>query len=81
MQFESRISRTEFYDKLGRKSGSENTPANAKTALNNFDLFCKHEYNQTLEKVIEEQVTITIKKKDLDKLKKSKIKFELTTVR
>jgi len=27
------------------------------------------------EKPIEEQVTITIKKKDLDKLKKSKIKF------
>jgi len=56
MQFESKISRTEFYDKLRRKSGSENTPANARTALNNFDLFCKHEYNTNAEKVIEELI-------------------------
>jgi len=33
------------------------------------------------EKPIDDKITISIKEKDLAKLKKSKIKFELTTVR
>lgn len=54
MNFDSKISRDEFYKNLERKSGSENTSANARTALNNFELFCKHEYKQNLEQAIGE---------------------------
>ena len=58
MKLDSKVSRKEFYEKLSRKSGSENTPANAKTALNNFELFCKQEYKKTLEEVIEELIKL-----------------------
>jgi len=56
MSFEFKITRKDFYEKLGRRSGSENTPANAQTALNNFELYCQHEYKKSIEEVIEELI-------------------------
>ena len=56
MSFESKITRKEFYEKLSRKSGSEATPANAQTALNNFELYCQHEYKKSIEEVIDELI-------------------------
>ena len=49
MSVESKITRKEFYEKLSRKSGSEATPANAQTALNNNELYCQHEYKKSIE--------------------------------
>jgi len=60
--YERTITREEFFEKVKKKSGSQNSRIGAKTSLANFEYFCQKTYKKPVEAVIED--LIQYEKKD-----------------
>ena len=55
---DNKITKEDFFDRIYRKSKSENTRHAAETALGNFDLFCKHAYQKETDQVIDDLTSV-----------------------
>ena len=49
---DEKITKEDFFDRIYRKSRSENTRYAAEIALRNFDLFCQHAYQKDMDQAI-----------------------------
>ena len=55
---DDKITKEDFFNRIYRKSKSENTQHAAEIALRNFDLFCQHAYQKGMDQVIDDLISV-----------------------